>query len=125
MFKSEIDREKAARLWDFGGVDYMNHGSFGACPLPVREFQRAERQKFLTSPVDYFAYDFPSRLAEARKFWSGFTNADEEGVVLVEGATLGVNTVLTSLALRGFFKDGDESCSPATAITPATTRHRR
>lgn len=108
MFKSDFDREKAASQWDFGGVDYMNHGSFGACPLPVRDFQRAEREKLLQSPLDYFAYDFHPKQAAARRFWAEFVNADEEGIALVEGATLGVNTVMTSLALRGFFKSGDE-----------------
>lgn len=108
MFKSDFDRQKAASLWDFGGVDYMNHGSFGACPLPVREFQRVEREKLLQSPIDYFAYDFHPRQAAARRFWAEFVNADEEGLALIEGATLGVNTVLTSLALRGFFRQGDE-----------------
>ncbi len=108
MFTSEIDRDKAAKLWDFGGVAYMNHGSYGACPLPLREFQRTEREKFLISPVDYFTDIYPLRFAAARKFWAEFTRADIEGMVLVEGATLGVNTVITSLALRGFFKPGDE-----------------
>lgn len=108
MFTSEIDRTKTAGLWDFGGVDYMNHGSFGACPLALRAYQRDEREKFLQSPVDYFAYEYGPKFEAARKFWAEFVKADLGGIALVEGATQGVNTVMTSLALRGFFKTGDE-----------------
>jgi isopenicillin-N epimerase len=108
MFHSEIDRAAAARLWDFGGVDYMNHGSFGACPLGVRNFLREQRDALLTNPMDYFGTEHPRRMTEGRLFWAKFLNADAEGVVHVECATLGVNTVMKSLALRGYFRPGDE-----------------
>lgn len=108
MFQSEIDRQKTAALWDFGGVDYMNHGSFGACPLSLRAFQAAERERFLQSPVDYFTGPFAGKLLAARQFWARFTHADADGVVMMEGATQGVNTVMKSLALRGWFRPDDE-----------------
>jgi isopenicillin-N epimerase len=108
MFRSEIDRAAAARQWDFGGVDYMNHGSFGACPLKVRNFQQQQREALLTSPMDYFGTENPRRMTEGRLFWAKFLDAEAEGVVHIECATLGVNTVMKSLALRGYFKAGDE-----------------
>ena len=108
MFHSEIDRTKAAREWDFGGVDYMNHGSFGACPRAVKEFQRREREAMQQNPMDYFAGQSVKNITENRLFWAAFTGADPEGVVHVECATQAVNTVLKSLALRGYFKSGDE-----------------
>ncbi len=98
----------AAAEWDFGGVDYMNHGSFGACPRAVREFVQAQRAALMRNPIEYFAIETPRRMSENRLFWSAFAKADAEGVAHVECATLGVNTILKSLALRHYFKEGDE-----------------
>ncbi|MBI3440829.1 MAG: aminotransferase class V-fold PLP-dependent enzyme [Proteobacteria bacterium] len=108
MFSGDMDRDKISRFWDFGPVNYMNHGSFGACPQPVREFQQQQRETLLKNPMDYFANENDSLLTENRLFWAGFVDADPEGLVHVECATLGVNTVMKSLALRGYFRPGDE-----------------
>ncbi|TAL31174.1 MAG: aminotransferase class V-fold PLP-dependent enzyme [Alphaproteobacteria bacterium] len=107
-FRSDIDRAAAARQWEFGGADYMNHGSFGACPRRVRDFLQQQREDFLTNPMDYFGNENPRRMTEGRLFWAEFLKADSEGVVHVECATLGVNTVMKSLALRGYFRPDDE-----------------
>lgn len=108
MFRSDIDRVKIAREWDFGGVDYMNHGSFGACPRAVREFQQKQREVLLRNPMDYFLVDTPRNMEINRQFWADFVKADAEGVVHVECTTQAVNTILKSLALRGYFRNGDE-----------------
>jgi isopenicillin-N epimerase len=103
-----LDRAAAAALWDFHGVDYLNHGSFGACPRPVRDFQERERAEMLSNPIDYFNTVYPRRTLEARKFWADFARADEDGVVLVGCLAEGVNSVLAALALRGWFRPGGE-----------------
>lgn len=108
LFHSEVDRTAAARQWDFGGVDYMNHGSYGACPAKVQVFLGQQRHELLKNPMDYFGIENPRRMTEGRLFWADFLKAEAEGVVHVECATLGVNTVMKSLALRGYFKPNDE-----------------
>ena len=108
MHHSEIDRAKLAQEWDFGGVDYMNHGSFGACPRAVREFQQQQREALLRNPMDYFLVETGRQQEANRLFWAELTGADAEDVVHVECATQAVNTVMKSLALRGYFKTGDE-----------------
>jgi len=108
MFKSEIDRATAAREWDFGGVDYMNHGSFGACPRAVRDFVQKQREALLRNPMEYFLIETKSLMDENRAFWATLVNADAEGIAHMECATQAVNTVMKSLALRGYFKPGDE-----------------
>jgi isopenicillin-N epimerase len=105
---AQIDREKIAQEWNFGGADYMNHGSFGACPRTVREFQQKQHEALLRNPMDYFSGEHIKNMTENRLFWAQFTGADPEGIVHVECATQAVNTVLKSLALRGYFKSGDE-----------------
>jgi isopenicillin-N epimerase len=108
MFRPEIDRKEIAWAWDFGGVDYMNHGSYGACPRAVREFLQKQREALLRNPMDYFAGEHIKNMEENRLFWAEFTGADPEGIVHTECATQAVNTVMKSLALRGYFKSGDE-----------------
>ncbi len=108
MFHSDMDRTAAAREWDFGGVDYMNHGSFGACPRKVKAFQRRERERLLRNPMDYLCGANAAHVTQSRLFWSGFVGADAENIVLRDCATQGVNTVMKSLLMRGYFSSGDE-----------------
>jgi isopenicillin-N epimerase len=103
-----LDREKAAREWDFCGLDYMNHGGYGACPRAVLAYQQRERATFLQNPMEYFMFTYPKVTEENRLFWASFLKADPQGVVHVECATMAVNTVMKSLALRGYFKPGEE-----------------
>ncbi|MDE2337378.1 MAG: aminotransferase class V-fold PLP-dependent enzyme [Alphaproteobacteria bacterium] len=103
-----MDRKKAAREWDFGGVDYMNHGSFGACPRAVKEHLRQQQAALLRNPMEYFANAHVKNMNDNRSFWGGFIGADVEDVVHMECATQAVNTVLKSLALRRHFESGDE-----------------
>ena len=98
-----------ARLW---GLDpntvFLNHGSFGAVPIAVREEQDRIRYEMERDPV-YFVERRMKNLWEESIFeLSRFLNADPEGMVFVTNATMGVNTVLRSLKLS----PGDEIIVP-------------
>lgn len=84
-------------------VAFLNHGSFGACPVPVLAAQRAIVDRLEEEPVRFMA-QLDDRLAEARSRLAAFLGADPEGLVFVPNATTGVSTVLTSLR----FEPGDE-----------------
>ena len=85
-------------------VDFLNHGSYGACPRPVLEVQQAWRERLETEPVRFLSHELPGHLAVARAALAEFIGADEAGLAFVTNATTGVNTVLRSLR----FKPGDE-----------------
>jgi isopenicillin-N epimerase len=94
-----------ARYWGLDQkVDFLNHGSFGACPLPVLEEQQGLRRRMEAEPVRFLDREMEGRLDEARGSLARFVGAEPDDVAFVPNATAGVNTVLRSLR----FEPGDE-----------------
>jgi isopenicillin-N epimerase len=91
--------------WDLDpSVTYLTHGTYGACPRPVLEFQRDLIAELEANPLRFLTRELEERLDEARTAVAAFLNADPEGLVSVPNATTGVASVLGSLRLR----PGDE-----------------
>jgi isopenicillin-N epimerase len=97
------------RHWGFDpAVTFLNHGSYGACPLPVLAAQQRWRERLESEPVRFMATELEGALDEARAEAARFVGADPEGFAFVTNATTGVSTVLASLAADGHLKPGDE-----------------
>lgn len=93
------------QLWPLDpAVIFLNHGSFGSCPRPVLEFQRAIRDRLEREPVDFFVRELEALLDQTRTALADFLGAAADDLVFVPNATAGVNTVLRSLR----FDPGDE-----------------
>ncbi len=91
--------------WDFDpAITYLTHGTYGACPRPVVEAQRAMLQALEANPIQFLTRDLEDRWDAARQSITAFLHAEPEGLVGVPNATTGVATVLASLRLR----PGDE-----------------
>ena len=94
-----------AELWALDpAVDYLNHGSYGACPRAVLAHQGQLRARLEREPVDFLSRRLPEMLAAARQSLGAFVGADARDLAFVSNATTGVNTVLRSLSLQ----PGDE-----------------
>jgi isopenicillin-N epimerase len=85
-------------------VSILNHGSFGAAPVPVLERQAALRTQMESEPVRFFMREYPALLNSSRQILARLISADPANLVFVNNATAGVNAVLRSLV----FKPEDE-----------------
>ncbi|MGD1804231.1 aminotransferase class V-fold PLP-dependent enzyme [Dapis sp. BLCC M126] len=104
MFQYEHSN-KWSLYWSLdSNVTFLNHGSFGACPLPVLTAQTRLREKLEREPVHFFIREFETLLDEARGKLAEFVGAKSEELAFVPNATTGVNAVLRSLK----FSSSDE-----------------
>jgi len=85
-------------------VVFLNHGSFGACPLPVLSYQSRARARLERGPVHFLVRELTPLLDDARAALAEFVGVDADDLTFVRNATTGVNTVLRSLS----FEPGDE-----------------
>lgn len=83
---------------------FLNHGSYGARPLPVlAHYQRLQRE-LEAQPVAFLGRRLPGLLAEARSALAGYLGADADEVVYHTNVTTALNVVARSLPLA----PGDE-----------------
>ena len=81
--------------WDLDPtITYLTHGTYGACPRPVLEYQRSLLAELEANPIRFLTRELEGGLDEARATVATFLNADPDGLVPVPNATTGVATVL-------------------------------
>lgn len=85
---------------------HLNHGSYGACPVPVLDAQDGWRDDLERDPTGFFTGGYFAALDAARERLASFVGADPAGLVFVPNATTGVNAVLRSWERR--LTRGDE-----------------
>lgn len=94
-----------ARHWTLDPeIDFLNHGSFGACPAEVLAAQQEWRTRLERRPVRFMTGELEAGLDAARLALAAFVGAQPEDLVFLANATTGVNTVVQSLE----FAAGDE-----------------
>jgi isopenicillin-N epimerase len=82
------------------GVDFLNHGAFGACPRVVLAEQDAWRTRLESEPVRFMVNELEPALDTARAAVAAFVGAEPSSLVFITNTTVGVNTVLASLPLQ-------------------------
>lgn len=85
-------------------VAFLNHGSFGACPIPVLDYQQSLRLKLEQQPLQFLSREIEERLDEARSQLAQFLKASPANLVFIPNATTGVNAILRSL----LFQSGEQ-----------------
>ena len=79
---------------------FLNHGSFGACPMPVFEAYQAWQLQLERQPVRFFVKELFPALEVARRSVESYVGAEKDTIVPVMNATVGVNTIVQSLRLE-------------------------
>jgi isopenicillin-N epimerase len=85
-------------------VTFLNHGSYGACPLAVMAAQQQLRDRLEAEPVRFFTREYEPLLDAARLALAAFLHGQPDDLAFVTNATTAVNTVLRSFT----FQAGDE-----------------
>ena len=94
------DSSDVTRFWGLDPeIAFLNHGSFGACPVPVLAAQQRLRDSMEREPVRFFTRDLEGLLDAARAALAAFIGAAPPDVAFVPNATAGVNAVLRSLPI--------------------------
>ncbi len=79
---------------------FLNHGSFGACPIQVLEHQRQIRDQLESQPLRFFLRQYLPLLDQARHKLADFVGADSSDLVFVNNATQGVGAVVHAWPLK-------------------------
>ncbi len=94
-----LDASHLQKLWSLDPtVTFLNHGSYGACPVAVLQAQQQLRNQLERQPLRFFMREFEALLDAARSQLAAFVGTQAEDLVFVPNATTGVNTVLRSLS---------------------------
>ena len=93
--------ERFGRYWRLDpNTVFLNHGSFGACPVAVLDAQSRWRDELEQEPVRFLTRTVQPLWDEARQRLAEFVGCDGRDLVFVPNATHGVNSVLRSLRFR-------------------------
>ena len=81
------------------GTIYLNHGSFGIAPRPVRAVERAHAEQLASEPHDYFVRRYLHVWTESRDALAQWLRAPRDTITLVDNATAAMNVVAHSFPL--------------------------
>ena len=83
-------------------VDFLNHGSFGACPRIVLQEQQSLIAELERDPIEFLApeRELTPKLDNVRQAIARLINVSKSDIAFVRNATDGVNAVLNSFPLK-------------------------
>jgi isopenicillin-N epimerase len=89
-------------------ITFLNHGSFGACPIELLSEQRRWIERLESQPVLYFR-ELMHEMRSARQSLAAYIGAKAENIAFVTNSTYGVN--VAAHAVAEVLQPGDEILS--------------
>src|SRR5690606_4967992 len=94
-------------MWSLSAdIHHLNHGSFGAVPIPVQAAQARWKERWEEATTRFISVEYQPALDEARRAVAGFVGASEEGFAFIRNTTTGIAGVVRSI--ETWFNPGDE-----------------
>lgn len=78
---------------------YLNHGSFGPSPKPVRDARSRWSERIERQPMRFFCREMEEELENASEVLAGFLKTRADRIALLENATVAMNVVSASIGL--------------------------
>jgi isopenicillin-N epimerase len=103
--ESQIHHRPLAALWNFPArTTFLNHGSFGAVPFVIRDWQNQLRRECSDQPMEFLARRYEN-LHREHLFWLATRlGTQPQNIAFCENATSGMNEIAASFPLE----PGDE-----------------
>lgn len=79
------------------GTTFLNHGSYGACPIPVLDAQTRYRREMEAEPVVHFLERCEQHLDRARSMWARELAGDETNLAFTTNATAAMSAIIHSI----------------------------
>ena len=80
-------------------ITFLNHGSYGACPIPVFEDYQDWQKKLETQPVQFMTDHLWKCLKHSRECLGEFIKCSDEDIILFPNPTTAVNNIIDNLDL--------------------------
>lgn len=94
-----------AAHWDLDpDCFYLNHGSFGPSPRPVRMARNTWTERLESQPMRFFCREMEEQLEQTAARLASFLGTSPDRIALVDNATVAMNIVAESVELHA----GDE-----------------
>ena len=81
-------------------ITFLNHGSYGACPVPVFEAYQEWQRKLENQPVEFLTKGIWNHLKNSRISLSEFVGCDEGEILFFPNPTSAIANVINSLKLN-------------------------
>lgn len=85
-------------------IIFLNHGSFGATPIPVFDRYQQWQRRLERQPVKFLGRELGDHLKTARLCLGSYLNTHHDNLVFIPNTTFGINIIARSLNLG----EGDE-----------------
>ncbi len=80
-------------------ITFLNHGSYGACPISVFDDYQKWQKELEMQPVQFMTENLWKYLKRSRKYLGEYINCSERDILLFPNPTTAVNNIFDSLQL--------------------------